>query len=196
MIWPTWSAAVFLLDVADHLLAPVLAEIDIEVRHRHAVGIEEALEQQREAQRVEVGDGERIGDQRAGARAAARPDRDVLGLRPFDEVGDDQEIAGIFHPLDDAELVVEPRGIVFGAVARRQPAARQALGQALARLAGELGGLRFLGRLLVGGVAPAKRGRIGCAVAREGRSAAGDLDACCPAPPADRQTAPTSRPGS
>ena len=51
-------AAVFLLDVADHLVAAVLAEVDVEVGHRHAVGIEEALEQQREAQRVDVGDGQ------------------------------------------------------------------------------------------------------------------------------------------
>ena len=65
-------AAVALLHVADHLVAAVLAEVDVEVRHRHALGIEEALEEQPEAERVEVGDGERIGDQRAGARAAAR----------------------------------------------------------------------------------------------------------------------------
>ncbi len=32
-------AAVFLLDVADHLVAPVLAEIDVEIRHRHALGV-------------------------------------------------------------------------------------------------------------------------------------------------------------
>ena len=42
--------AVFLLDVGDHLVAPVLAEVDVEVGHRHAVGIEEALEEQGEAQ--------------------------------------------------------------------------------------------------------------------------------------------------
>ncbi len=65
-------AAVALLHVADHLVAPVLAEVDVEVRHRHAFGIEEALEQQAEADRIEVGDGQRTGDQRAGARAAAR----------------------------------------------------------------------------------------------------------------------------
>ena len=40
--------AVLVLDVADHLVAPVLAEVDVEVRHRHALGIEEALEQQPE----------------------------------------------------------------------------------------------------------------------------------------------------
>ena len=114
-------AAVFLLHVADHLVAAVLAEVDVEVRHRHAVGIEEALEQQREAQRIDVGDGQRIGDQRAGAGAAARTDRNVLRLRPFDEVGDDQEVAGKFHPLDDAELEFEPFAILFRRIARRRP---------------------------------------------------------------------------
>jgi hypothetical protein len=79
--------AVLVLHVADHLAAPVLAEVDVEVRHRDAFGIEEALEQQPEAQRIEIGDRQRIGDQRARARTAARPDRDVVRLRPFDEVG-------------------------------------------------------------------------------------------------------------
>ena len=74
-------AAVALLHVVDHLVAAVLAEVDVEVRHRHALGIEEALEQQAEADRIEIGDGQRIGDQRARARAAARPDRNVL--RPW-----------------------------------------------------------------------------------------------------------------
>ena len=90
-------AAVALLHVADHLVAPVLAEVDVEVRHRDALGIEEALEQQAEADRIEIGDGQRIGDQRAGAGAAAGADRNALRLRPLDEVGDDEEVAGIFH---------------------------------------------------------------------------------------------------
>ena len=54
--------AVALLHIVDHLAAPVLAEVDVEVRHRHAVGIEEALEEEIEAERVKVGDGERPGD--------------------------------------------------------------------------------------------------------------------------------------
>jgi hypothetical protein len=41
--------AVLLLHVADHLVAAVLAEIDVEVGHRHALGVQEALEQQPEA---------------------------------------------------------------------------------------------------------------------------------------------------
>ena len=53
-----------------------------------------------------------VGDERAGARAAPRPDRNALRLRPFDEVGDDEEIAGELHPHDDVELEFEPLAVV------------------------------------------------------------------------------------
>ena len=118
-------AAVALLHVADHLVAPVLAEVDVEVRHRHALGIEEALEQQIEAKRIEVGDGQRVGDERARARAAARPDRNALILRPLDEVGDDQEVAGIFHPLDHLQLEGEPLAVFLDGAAGREPVRRR-----------------------------------------------------------------------
>ena len=51
-------APVALLHVADHLVAAVLAEVNVEVRHRHTLGIEEALEQEPEADRIEIGDRE------------------------------------------------------------------------------------------------------------------------------------------
>ena len=130
--------AVLVLHVADHLVAAVLAEVDIEVRHRHALGIEEALEEQPEADRVEIGDGQRIGDQRAGAGAAPRPDRDALRLRPLDEVGDDQEVAGIFHPLDDAELEIEPLAVVLGSAAGREPVHGDAAVETRRRLPAQL----------------------------------------------------------
>ena len=76
-------AAVALLHVGDHLAAAVLAEVDVEVRHRHALGIEEALEQQAEPDRIEIGDGQRPGDQRARAGAAAGPDRNVMAPSPI-----------------------------------------------------------------------------------------------------------------
>jgi hypothetical protein len=41
------------------------------------------------------------------ARAAPRPDRNVLLLRPFDEIGNDQEIAREAHLDDDVELEFE-----------------------------------------------------------------------------------------
>ena len=96
--------AVFPLDVLDDLLAPVHAEIDVEVRHRDALRVEEALEQELEGDRIDVGDAQRVRHQRAGARSASRPDRDAVVLGPLDEVGDDEEVAGELHPLDDVEL--------------------------------------------------------------------------------------------
>ena len=103
--------AVFRADVGDHLVAPLLAEIDVEIRHRDALGVEEALEEKPEADRVEVGDHERPGDHRSGARAAAWPDRNPLRLGPLDEVGHDQEVAGEPHAGDHRELVFEPLGV-------------------------------------------------------------------------------------
>ena len=100
-------AAVFLLDVADHLVAPVLAEIDVEIRHRHALGVEKPLEQQAKALRVEIGDGQGPGDDRPGPRPAPGTDRDALAFGPLDDVRDDQEIAGKAHPDDRAELEFE-----------------------------------------------------------------------------------------
>ena len=112
-------AAVALLHVADHLVAAVLAEVDVEVRHRYALGVEKTLEQQPEANRIEIGDGQRIGHQRSGAGAAAGADRNPLRLRPLYEVGDDEEVAGIFHAGDDAQFEIEPLAIFLLGMACR-----------------------------------------------------------------------------
>ena len=82
MIWATRSRPYLRLHVGDHLLPPLLAEVDVEVGHRDPLGIEEALEQQAEAQRIEAGDQQRPGDQRAGARAAARAHRNARAPPP------------------------------------------------------------------------------------------------------------------
>ena len=100
--------AIFLAHVLDDFAAPLLAEVDVEVGHRHAFGVEEALEQQAEADGIEVGDGQRPGDNRTCARTPARPHRNAVRLRPLDEVRDDKEVARKSHVLDDAELVGQP----------------------------------------------------------------------------------------
>jgi hypothetical protein len=46
-------AAVFLRDVVDHFAAAVHAEIDVDIGHRNALGIEEALEEQLVLQRID-----------------------------------------------------------------------------------------------------------------------------------------------
>ena len=100
--------AVFMPHVFDHAVAAVLAEIDIEVGHRHALGIEKALEQQVVAQRIEIGDAQRVSNQRTSARAAPGPDRHAVRLRPVDEIGDDQEVAGETHLQNGLDFEFEP----------------------------------------------------------------------------------------
>jgi len=53
-------------DIVDHLAAPAHAEIDINIGHRDAFRIKKTLEEQFVLQRIDVGDTQRIGDQRSG----------------------------------------------------------------------------------------------------------------------------------
>ena len=78
MMWATRSAPVALDHVADDLVAPVVREVDVHVRHRDPLGVQEALEDEPVADRVHVGDAEAVGDERARRGAAARPHRDAL----------------------------------------------------------------------------------------------------------------------
>ena len=74
-----------------------------------ALGIQEALEEQVVADRIEVGDAQRVGNQAAGRRAAPRPDRNALSLGVVDEVGDDQEVSREAHLGDRSRALLEPR---------------------------------------------------------------------------------------
>jgi hypothetical protein len=53
MICPTLSWPYFAGDVGDDLVAPVLAEVDVEVRHRHPLGL------RKRSKKEVVGDGSR-----------------------------------------------------------------------------------------------------------------------------------------
>ena len=169
--------AVFLLDVADDLVAPVLAEVDVEVRHRDALGIEKALEEQAEAEWIEIGDGKRPGDERAGARAATRSDGNAVRLGPFDEVRNDQEVARELHALDDVDLVGEALLVVLLGEAGRERIDGEPLDEAFLRLTRELGGLGF-GALFGGrvGFGLHEVRQDGFAPARAIGAAARDLD--------------------
>src|SRR3546814_9374381 len=69
-----WSSDVCSSDL---LATPGFAEVDVEIGHRYAFGVQEAFEQQPELQGIEIGDRERPGDHRARARAAPRPHRNI-----------------------------------------------------------------------------------------------------------------------
>ena len=100
-------AAVLARDVVDHLAAARVLEVDVDVRHGHAIRVEEALEGQLVLDRVDRRDAQRVGHDRA-RRAAAAGGRDLLLAGEAHEVGDDQEVGGVAHRDDHAELVVEP----------------------------------------------------------------------------------------
>ncbi len=98
--------AVLAADVGDDLFTPAVLEVHVDIGHRHAVGVEEPLERELVEDRVDRRDAERVRHDRArGAAAARRLDPLLAGER--DEVGDDQEVAGVAHRQDDPELVVE-----------------------------------------------------------------------------------------
>ena len=65
------GAAVFLVDVLDHLLAPLVLEVDIDVRRLVPLARDEALEQHVHARRIHLGDAERITHHRVRRRAAS-----------------------------------------------------------------------------------------------------------------------------
>ena len=131
-------AAVLPRDVLDHLAAAPLAEVDVDIRQRHALGVEEPLEDEIEVERIDVGDPHAVGDQAAGRRPAARPDRNPLLARVADEVPHDQEVPGYFICLDHVELVRQAPLVLVDRVPQRagqrqllQP--RQALREPVAR---------------------------------------------------------------
>ena len=99
--------AVLAGDVLDHLVAARVGEVDVDVRHRHAVGVQEALEREPIGDRVDRRDAQRVGHDAPRRRSPAGR-HDPLLPGEAREVGHDQEVAGVPHPLDDAQLVLEP----------------------------------------------------------------------------------------
>ena len=101
-------APVLLGDVVDDPVAPGDGEVDVHVRHRLAARVQEALEEEVVAHRIDVGDLEAVGGERAGCRAAAGADLDAVLLREPDEVPDDQEVVGEAHLANRLQLELHP----------------------------------------------------------------------------------------
>ena len=79
-ICATWSAAVALGRVLDHLAAVAGVEVHVDVGHLLAARVEEPLEQQVVLDRVDVDDAQAVGDARA--RRAPPPRTDADAPRP------------------------------------------------------------------------------------------------------------------
>ena len=98
--------AVRLVDVRDHLVPALPAEVDVEIGTVAARRMEEALEIEPIANRIDVRDSQAVGDDRARARAAA-DGRDAAPARELHDVGDEQEVVGEAEPLDEPQLPAE-----------------------------------------------------------------------------------------
>ena len=129
--------AVLLGRVTDHVAAPALVEVHVDVGHGHPLRVEEPLEQQPMDERVELGDAKRERHQAPRRRPPARADPDAALLQqPVDLAGraagrGDQPFA-----VGLQQLAVEPRLVVIALEARQRGQPEQVV-HALGRLGEE-----------------------------------------------------------
>ena len=107
--------------VADHVVAVAVVEVDVDVGHRDAGGVQEPLEQQPVVDRVEIGDAQAVrnGAPRRRAAPGPHPDAGLTGMA--DEVPRDEEVAAEAHVGDDPQLIGDARRSVFGHVGAPAP---------------------------------------------------------------------------
>ncbi len=121
--------AVLFGDVVDDLLAALVAKVNVKIRHGHALGVEEALEDQIVLERVDARDAQRVGADGARARASAGADGNALAARKAYEVPHNEKIIDIPHAADHRKFVFQPfldlalqRAIAFDGALYAQPA--------------------------------------------------------------------------
>ena len=106
--------AVAVLHILDHAVAAFVIEIHVDIRHRDTLRVEETLEEEVVADRVEVGDAEAVGYAGTGRRAAPRPHGHAVAPPPVDEVLDDEEVVRETHVGDSHQLEVQAGGLLLG----------------------------------------------------------------------------------
>src|SRR5207253_11355786 len=100
----------------DYFTAAPDAEIDVDVGHGHAFRVQEPLEEKVVLQRIDVGDTEAVSHKRSGRRASTWSDRNAMILGVANKIPNDKEIAGVFHALNDFDLMPEPLFVLFEGV--------------------------------------------------------------------------------
>ena len=106
--------------IVDDLLPTLKGEVHVDIRHGHALRVQEALKDQLIPHGVDVGNAQTVGHDGSRRRTSARPHADAVGFRVIDVVPDDQEIVDIAHAVNNAELIIHP--LRQGAVVLRIPA--------------------------------------------------------------------------
>ena len=94
------------IDPLDHLLAPLVLEIDVDVGRLLALARDEALEQEVEPRRIDRGDPQDVADGRVGGAAAPLAE-DAPLPRVADDVVDREEVGRVAKLLDQLELALD-----------------------------------------------------------------------------------------
>ena len=100
-------------NIIDHFIPAIHTEIDIKIGHRNPLRIQKSLKKEIVFDRIQVGNFERISDQRSCTRTPAWTYRYAVCLAPADEVHNNQKVAREPHLVDDIELKFETRTIHF-----------------------------------------------------------------------------------
>ncbi len=100
--------AVFVNNVSNHLVAALVAEVDINIRHRYPFRIKETLKKQIVLQRVHIRDPQGIRSETACRGTAAWAGRNALAVAIGNEIPDDQKVIAEAHALDNTQLIGQP----------------------------------------------------------------------------------------
>ena len=100
--------------ILDHAGTLVFAEVNVDIGQADAFDIQEAFENEIVGQGIKVCDTQSPRDDRTGRGTTTGTDRDVVPLRPVDEVLHDQKIPRKAHLADDLQFHFETIPINFG----------------------------------------------------------------------------------
>ncbi|OQB34665.1 MAG: hypothetical protein BWY06_03398 [Candidatus Latescibacteria bacterium ADurb.Bin168] len=100
-------APVFLAHVFHNLVTMLIIKIHVRVRHRDAVRIQEALEQEIVSKRVQFRDPQHVRNQRACRGTPPRAHNNAVLFRVLDVIPHDEEIGVEPHPADHAQFVIK-----------------------------------------------------------------------------------------
>ena len=96
------------LDIRNNPSAVDVVKINIDIRHRHALGVKKALKEECVLEGIDVRNAEQIGNDAACCRSAPRSDGHAVFPCVVDKIPNDEEVAGISHVVNDAKLIIKP----------------------------------------------------------------------------------------
>ena len=101
-------AAVFILNILNDLGPAFVAEVNIEIGHADALGVEKTLKNEVVFYRIYIGNAHRICRNARRAAAAAGTDCNTVRLGKIDEIPDDEVVIDKPHSVYNVKLIVEP----------------------------------------------------------------------------------------